>query len=339
MALPFPANPRDHPGCGGLTRSGVPDEREDLPLLDVEGHTVDGLDDSPDDGEVVLGGVVEDDEGLPELAVLGLLEVVVLHELGRDLLGLALVHDVSALEQDGLVRHPVDGLGPVGREDHADVLLPDVVDEALVDDLGRGGVEGSGGLVGEEEQGLLGELPGHDDPLLLASGQVPGDVGGPVCHVDEFEHLDGLVDAVVALDVRRDGLHDVLDDGHVTEERKGPLEHDGDVSLDGLPERVVGLEGPEVHCEGLGLPSALGAFHSGEREVEVAALLAAVHVVDHTSAVGGVLLAPSEHVNENALSRRALSDESEDLPGGKLGADVLEDTASVERLGDVLDNQ
>ena len=335
MALPFPANPDSR----GLPRSGVPDQGEDLPLLDVEGHSVHGLDDSPDDREVVLGGVVEDDERVSEVPVLGLLEVIVLHELGGNLLGLALLDDVAGVQQDRLVGHPLYGLGPVGGEDHADVLLPDVVDESLVDDLGCGGVEGSGGLVSQEEQGLLGELPGHDDPLLLTSRQIPGYVGRPVGHVDELEHVDGPVDAVVPLDVRGDGLHDVLDDGHVAEERECPLEHDGYVSLDGLSEGVVDLEGPEVHGEGLRLPSALAAFRSLDGEVEVAAFLAAVDVVDHASAVGSVLLAPPEHVNENTLTGGALSDETEDLPGGELGADVLEHTAPVERLGDVLDNQ
>ena len=70
-------------------------EREDLPLPDVEGYAVDGLDDPPDDGKVVLLGILEPDDGLSELAGLLLLEVVLLHETRGDLFGVALVLDVS----------------------------------------------------------------------------------------------------------------------------------------------------------------------------------------------------------------------------------------------------
>ena len=95
---------------------------------------------------------------------------------------------------------------------------------------------------------------------------------------------------------------------------------------------VVHLEGPEVDGERFRLASALGTFGPGEREVQLAALGAAVHVVDHTPAVWGVLFATPEHVDENTLSGGALTDETEDLPGGELGADVVEHASAIEGL-------
>ena len=172
----------------------------------------------------------------------------------------------------------------MGCEHHAYAVVTDIVDESLVDDLGGGGVEGSGGFVGEEEQGLLRQLPGHDHTLLLPSGQVPGYVGGPVGEVDHLDHLDGALDTVGLLVV--DGLHDVLYDGFVTEEGEGPLKHDCHTCLDIGLEGVGVLEGPVVHIEPLGLPAAYGTGDAGIGEVEVSALATAVDVVDDTSTVG-----------------------------------------------------
>ena len=175
----------------------------------------------------MLLGIVEPDKGLSYVVIVSLLELVLLHELGGDLGRLTLHDDLSHIEPDRDIRHLVDGIGPVRCEDHTDVVLPDVLHKPLVDE-GRGvGVEGTGGLVRKEEQGLLSELPCHDDPLLLSSGEVTSDVGGPVSHVDELEELDRLLELVTVLGSIRHGLEDVLEDGGVSEESKRPLKHDG----------------------------------------------------------------------------------------------------------------
>ncbi len=283
----------------------------------------------------MLLGVGEADDLASEVLDLAPVEVVTLHELLGDGLGFSLHLGDSALEPEGLVRHLVDGLGPVGSEHHADVVLPDVLDQFLVDDLGGVGVEGSGGLVGQEEQGLLGELPGKDDPLFLSSGQVTRDVHGPVAHVYEFEEGDGLLHTVGGLGT--DCLQYVLDDSEVSPESEGPLEHDGDPVLDGLPHGVVFLEGPEVHIDALGVPVADLTGRSLVGESEMPAFDAAGDVVDDAPGIGLVLGVSPQHVEEHALTCTALSDESGDLAGADYSAEVVKYDLTVEFLRNVLD--
>ena len=61
----------------------------------------------------MLLGILQPDEDISELVVLGPLELVLLHEVGGDGFRLTLHEDVSCLQEDGLIRHPGDGLGPV----------------------------------------------------------------------------------------------------------------------------------------------------------------------------------------------------------------------------------
>ncbi|MES4906617.1 MULTISPECIES: hypothetical protein [unclassified Streptomyces] len=59
------------------------------------------------------------------------------------------------------------------------------------DVVGRGAVEVSGGLVGEDDQRLVDQGAGDGDPLPLPAGQLRGQMPGPVGESDLIEEFGG----------------------------------------------------------------------------------------------------------------------------------------------------
>ena len=55
---------------------------------------------------------------------------------------------------------------------------------------GGSGVQGAGGLVGQDQGGIANQGPGHRHPLLLAARQLTGPVVDPVGQTHLLERLD-----------------------------------------------------------------------------------------------------------------------------------------------------
>src|SRR5947207_3000540 len=92
-----------------------------------------------------------------------------------------------------------DDPGGVGRNvvlvrDHDDRLAAAVQVAEHLHQLGAGGrVEVPGGLIGEQDGGLVHERPGDRDPLALAARQLVGPVVHPVAQPDPGERLGGVL--------------------------------------------------------------------------------------------------------------------------------------------------
>ena len=91
---------------------------------------------------------------------------------------------------------PVGGhLGIMGHEDDGDAPLP-VESLEEIDDLRAGaGVEVSGGLVRQDDPGIVEQCPCDGHPLLLTAGQLRGPVRFPLAEPYEREHLPRLAAA------------------------------------------------------------------------------------------------------------------------------------------------
>src|SRR5258706_9825013 len=71
-------------------------------------------------------------------------------------------------------------LGVVRDDDDGGMLLAIEAAELTDNGLGRFGVEVAGGLVGQDETGLVGQRPGDGDALGLAARDLVGAVAGTV---------------------------------------------------------------------------------------------------------------------------------------------------------------
>ncbi len=211
-----------------VDRLDVIDSAAEHALLDREPHLeVVGLEHHRGAGRRLrraalgLGG-----EQMPCVGVLRALE----HLLGPAFLDdLARVHDVDAV---GHVAHHAQ---IVGDEQHRHAALLLQLLEQLQDLRLDGDIERGGGLVGDQQVGLVGERHGDHHPLTLAAGELIG-VGveallglGEADLAQQLEHArlhGGLVEAVVQLhdlaDLRADGVQRV-ERGHRL------LEDDGDL--------------------------------------------------------------------------------------------------------------
>ena len=180
-----------------LPAPDLADDAEDLAALDIEADAVDGTDNPAVDGDVPLHDVAGDQEVLAEVGFFKCLEVgEVLHEPRHHLGGRADRDDLAVLEQERPIREVLDHVREVRGHDHAHALVLDRRHEHAVDDRRRLGVERARGLVGKEQERLLGQLPGKDDPLLLAAGEVAGDMHHAVAEPDLVEEVGGTADGL-----------------------------------------------------------------------------------------------------------------------------------------------
>ena len=107
----------------------------------------------------------------------------------------------------------------VGDDDDRDALPVDV--EQDIHHLLRGlGIEGPGGLIGEDHLGLGDEGAGNGHALFLATGELIGHMIGPVAQAYPVEVLQGEAVALAAahtLVVEREGhiLHRIFEGDEV----------------------------------------------------------------------------------------------------------------------------
>ena len=100
--------------------------------------------------------------------------------------------------------------------------------EQQVHDVGAGGlVEIAGRLVGEDEGGLRRKRAGHGHPLLLAAGELPGEMRLAMREADLGKRRARRVEGIVAVEELERQRH-VLDRRHGRHEVEG-LEHDADI--------------------------------------------------------------------------------------------------------------
>ena len=88
--------------------------------------------------------------------------------------GVSVVDDFPVLEADNAVRLDGDGV-VVGDEDHRIPLPVQLLEKAQHLPAGAG-VQGASGLVGQNQAGVPRQRPGDGHPLLLAAGQLGGQV-------------------------------------------------------------------------------------------------------------------------------------------------------------------
>src|SRR5712671_7549146 len=112
--------------------------------------------------------------------------------------------------------------------DHDDGHAEGVLDfaEEEEDLLAGGGVEIAGGLIGEEDGGLIYESAGEGAALLLAAGEF---AGAMVMAGAEADAVEGLRDAMAALGAvdfgEAEREFDVFREGHAGEEIEGLEDH------------------------------------------------------------------------------------------------------------------
>ncbi len=137
---------------------------------------------------------------------------------------------------DDPVGHGGEG-GVVGDDHHGHALLAAGVLQQLEDGLAGDVVQRAGGLVAQQQLGVLGQGPGDGHPLLLAAGQLGGEVPQPVAQAHVLQHVPGIQGMVADLGGQ---LH-VLQGGEVLHQVV-ELEHEADV----VPPVAGELPGVEV---------------------------------------------------------------------------------------------
>ena len=99
--------------------------------------------------------------------------------------------------------------------------------------------------------------------------------------IDHLEKFERFFDLLFLIHLVPQGLEYVLDDGHVPEEREGPLKHNGDPFSYLVFQRVLIFQPPEIHRYDLHLLPAFPALITWEWEIHPAACLAGIESVFH----------------------------------------------------------
>ena len=156
----------------------------------------------------------------------------------------------------------------VGGEHHGAALGGQLVDEG--DDVaGAGGVEARGGLVEEEELGVVQQGPGQGDPLALSGGEAAGEVVASLGHAEPLEQLVdppqgiGLAVAAQPGDVEQvlPGGQAVVEPGVLGEHAGAAADRvtfDGGVVAEHERAAAVGKQHPVEEPDGRGLAGAVG---------------------------------------------------------------------------------
>lgn len=173
--------------------------------------------------------------------------------------------DLSVAEGDASLGE-AGHLGVVGDHDDGVAVAVEVLEE-VGDDLLVGGVEVSGGFVGEEDGRVVDEGASDADALLLSAGEFAGEVAGAITEAYAGESLAGF--GFVGHGVEVLGEHDVFERGEVGDKVE-LLEDEAD---------LVGAEAVEF-----------GGGHGGD-----------VVAVDFEGSGGGAVEA-AEHVDEGGFS-------------------------------------
>ena len=119
--------------------------------------------------------------------------------------------------------------------------------EQEVHDVGAGGlVEIAGRLVGKDEGRLWRERPGHGHALLLAAGELAGEMRLAMGEADFGKRRAGGIEGIVAVEELERQRH-VLDGRHGRHEVEG-LEHDADIGGTETGQIVL-VEVPEIGAE------------------------------------------------------------------------------------------
>jgi hypothetical protein len=102
------------------------------------------------------------------------------------------------MEGEAAVLHHADTLSPAGHgavvryQHHGQATFPPHGLKQANDLVSRVLVEVAGRFVGQQDLGLLDQGAGDGDPLLLAAGQLAGDVPQPVPEADGLQGDRGL---------------------------------------------------------------------------------------------------------------------------------------------------
>jgi hypothetical protein len=189
--------------------------------------------------------------------------------------------------------------------------------EQIVDHSRGFGIERAGRLVSAEHEGLFGELAGKDDPLLLTSREVAGDVHHAVREPHLVEQVCGPRYRFFARisDIIQ-GMHDVFNDAVVTIKRERALEHDRGAPHD-LSLQLFIILGPEVHIERFHLCAAFGTFCAGfTLNFDVGTFITGSDMVDDFAA-GRSLVNSPDKVHQHGLSGTAPPDYTEQFAFGE----------------------
>ena len=176
--------------------------------------------------------------------------------------------------------------------------------EQVEDDFLVGFVQVAGGFVGEDQLGVIDEGAGHAHALLLAAGELAGQVAGAVGQTHAVESLEGFLFVGHRMVVLRD--HDVLEGGQVADEVE-LLEDEADRAAADLGEFVGGQVGDVVP-------------------------------VEHDGALGGRVHG-SDDVHESRLAGAGGADDGDPLAARDLEGHVVEGVQVAVDLGDALQAQ
>ena len=195
------------------------------------------------------------------------------------------------------VQHPDDAGGILLRKgrvvgDHDDQPVPaDLLQQ--VHDLDAGlGVQGAGGLVGQDDVGVIDDCPGNGHPLHLAAGHLTGPLEQLAAQAHLFQRVDGPVPPLGPADPRQG-------QGQLHVPQHG-LVGDQVVALEHEPHRVVPVGVPVPVLEGFG-----GA------------------PVDDQVAVG-VLVQAADDVQQGGLAAARRAQDGHELRAPELDADPFQ---------------
>ena len=97
---------------------------------------------------------------------------------------------MAVIERQRAAADPPDQLAIVRRHDHGRAARVDLAEQ--VHDFEREvGIEVSGRLVAEDDQGIVHQCPRDGDPLLFAAGQLQRKRIHPMLQADPFQDLEG----------------------------------------------------------------------------------------------------------------------------------------------------
>src|ERR1700744_5995104 len=212
---------------------------------------------------------------------------------------------LAVFEFDDPLAHGVDDGRVVGGHDHRGAGPVDPVQDLHDADRG-GGVDVSGGLVGQQDHRPVHERAGHGDPLLLAAGQLVGDPGVLALQAHQVDDLgDDLAYEPAGL------ADDLQGEGHVLVD-------------------VLVRQQPEV-LEHAADPAA----EHGHPPVRQPGQVPAGHP---DAAVGGPLLL-EDQPQEGRLTRAGRADEKDKFALLHANTDVLQSRAALARvdLADVIE--